>query len=320
MKKLLALLIVAIMAISLTACVPTPGDINDIVNDALNELENDVIPDSDLDADNNNDSDADTDSDNTDENVSVDVNSSIAEQVVYDENNIKVTATELTYEEYYGPTISFLVENNSDKDISVSTENVTVNNIVFSAYMYSDLKAGKKAYSDMSFYETDLASYGITEIGTIEFNLHIYETDTYDDIDDSDVIKLIVNDDVSFVPAPKGDKIYSKNGITVYTEKCNKEDDDYYDYVTRLFIVNESDKYISVRCEDVSVNGFMLDPYCSAAVPAGKMAYSNLYFYQSDLDDNKIDKIEEVEFYLDIYDYNTYDDIDESEVITIKAD
>lgn len=321
MKKLLALLLVALMAVSLVACVPTPGDLNDIVNNAINDLENDVNSNDNgngLDINIGDDDDDDND-DNDQDSVSVNINGSVTEQVVYNENDIKVTVEELTYEEYSGPTLSFLVENNSDKDITVSSQNVTVNNIVFSAYMYADVNSGKKSYEEMSFYESDLISYGITEIGKIEFSFNIYEQETYDDIDDSDIITLVVNDKVEFVPVPKGEKIYSENGITIYTEKCDREDDDYYDYVTRFFVVNESDKYATIRCEDVSVNGFMIDPYCSVSVPAGKMAYTNLYFYESDLESNKIDDIEVVEFYFDIFDYNTYDDIDESDTITINV-
>lgn len=323
MKKLLALLLVALMAVSLVACVPTPGNLNDIVNNALNDLENDANIDNDSDLDliigEDYDDDDDTD-DNTKETVSVNFNDSVTEQVVYDENDIKVTVEEMTYEEYYGPTLSFLIENNSTKDISLSTENVSVNNIAFYSYMYADLKAGKKSYEDMSFYESDLASYGITEIGTIEFSFNIYEQDTYDTIDDSDIIKLVINDKVNTIPTPQGDKIYSANGITVYSETPTKEDDDYYDYVSRFFVVNETDKYITLRCEDVSINGFMIDPYSSTSVPAGKMAYWDFYFYKSDLESNKIKTIEEVELYFHIYDYNTYDTITDTDTIIINVD
>lgn len=323
MKKLLALLLVVLMAVSVTACVPTPGNINDLVNDAINDLENEVVDNIE---DNFNDDDNDDiidnnddDDDNTDETFSVDFGGNFTSQVVYDKNNIKVTAEEMTYEEYYGPTISLLVENNSSKNINVSAKDTTVNNIVFNTYFYVDINAGKKSYEDMYFYESDLKTCGIDKIGTIEFVLEIDEQETYDDIDKSGVISLVLDNSVSLAPAPKGDKIYSKNGVTVYSEACKDEDDDYYDYVTRFFVVNESDKYVTVSCQDVSVNGFMVDPYCSVSVPAGKMAYQNMYFYISDLEDNKIKNIEEVEFIFNVYDYNTYDNIDKSETITIKA-
>lgn len=320
MKKLLAILLVALMAVSVAACAPSPSDLNNIVNDALNglqsEIENNIDSDIDTDFGNDNDDNDDTD---TDETVSVNFNSNLGEQVVYDKNNIKVTVTEITYEEYYGPTLSLLLENNSAKDITISSENVSVNNIVCNAYMYEDVNAGKKTYADMSFYESDLTSVGITEIGTIEFFLHIYEQETYDTIDDSDVIKLVVNENVTAAPVSNGEKIYSKNGITIYNEKPTMEDDDYYDYVSRFFIVNETNTDISISTDDVSVNGFMINPYCSETVPAGKMAYTSLYFSKTDLEDNKIKEIEEVELSFSIYNSESYDTIDDTDAIIIKA-
>ena len=119
------------MAASLAACVPTPGDVNDIVNNALDNLQSDSDNDSDIDLDFNIDTDDDNDDDNddnTNETVSVNFDANMAEQVVYNNKGIKVTAAEITYEEYYGPTIAFLVENESDKDISISTDYITVNN------------------------------------------------------------------------------------------------------------------------------------------------------------------------------------------------
>ena len=39
----------------------------------------------------------------------------IDQQVLYDENNIKITATGFRGDEIFGPEVSVLVENNSDK-------------------------------------------------------------------------------------------------------------------------------------------------------------------------------------------------------------
>jgi len=321
MKKLLALLMVALMAVSLAACVPTPGDINDIVNNALNDLENDIDSDTDLDiniGDDDNDVIVDIEDNNTDETSAVSFNGNITEKVVYNNNGIKVTVDEIYYKEFYGPTLSMLVENESDEDVTVSVEKLCINNIVFNSYFYAEVNSGKKVFEDMYFYDSDLTECGIESLGTIEFSFHIYESDSYDTIERTDMIKLVMDENVATAPVPKGDKLYSKNGVTVYTEECTKEDDDYYNYVTRLFVINETKEDISVSLEDVSVNGFMLDPYCSVSVPAGKMGYTNVYFYEDNLAENKIKEIEEVEFSLKIYNSESYDTIDESDAFTLK--
>ncbi|MBQ8796282.1 MAG: hypothetical protein IJZ54_07660 [Clostridia bacterium] len=330
MKRLLALLMVALMAVSLAACVPTPGDLNNIVNDAIDNIgdnDNDTDTDTDIDIQIGTEADGDTDVDvdidinnvdNTQATVSFDM-SAITQQVIFDDKDIKITVEELTYEEYYGPQINFLIENNSDKDIYVSSSVAIVNNVVFANYLSSEINAGKKAHEDMHFYEDDLKNVGITEIGTVEFRFNISEQETYNEIATTDMIKLVINDKVDLTRESKGEKLFSQDGITIYSEECPKQDDDYYDYVTRFFIVNENENDIAVSLEDVSVNGFMIDPYCSTPVLAGKMGYADLYFYKSDLETNKIQEIEDVEFYFTIYNSKNYSDIAESEAITIKA-
>lgn len=333
MKRLFALLMVALIAVSLAACVPTPGDLSDLVDSAIDHAENKIeqnidkndtnldiqIGDNDDDVDVDVDLDLDFDDDNTQETVTIDMGT-LSQQVIVDDKGIKITVEDITYEEYYGPQISFLIENNSDKDISISSGMAIVNNVVFPNYFYADVNSGKKLYEDMHFYENDLKDLDITELGTVEFKISISEQETYDEILATDMIKLVLNDKVDLKREAKGEKIFSKEGITVYTEKCPKEDDDYYDYVTRFFVVNESNTDVTLRLEDVSVNGFMIDPYCSTSIPAGKMAYTNLYFYVSDLETNKIKEIEEVEFTIDIYNAKSYDDIVKSDAIKIKAD
>ena len=326
MKRIIALLMVALIAVSLAACVPTPGDLSNIVNNAIqNEIENQIedngegldiqigteSDDTDVDVDINND-------DAVQETVTIDMGT-ITQQVIVDSNGIKITVEEISYEEYYGPQISFLIENSSDKNVYVSTSIVVVNNITLSNYFSANVNAGKKIYENMRFYEDDLKNVGITELGTVEFKLSICEEDNYTEIFATDMIKLVLNDKVDLNRQPKGEQLFSKNGITVYNEECTKTDDEFYDYVTRFFIVNTSDADITLRLEDISANGFMVNAYCSATVPAGKMAYADFYFYKSDLETSKITEIEEVEFCFDIYNSKTYDNIAKSDTIKINT-
>lgn len=326
MKRIIALLMVALMAVSLAACVPTPGDLTDLVNNAIenkveNEIKDEINNSFDIEVETKGDDDVDVDvddDDNTQETVTVDMGT-VTQQELYNKGGIKVSVDEIYYKDYYGPTLSMLVENESAKNITVSVEKLTVNNIVLSTYFYADVNSGKKTYEDMSFYESELEEYGITELGTVEFCFNIYEQDSYDTIDKTDAVKIILNDKVSALPTPNGEKIYSKNGITVYKEECPLEDDDYYDYVARFLLINETNDDVTVSVEDVSVNGFMISNYCYLSAPAKKAAYENFYFTKDTLTENKIKEIEEVEFSLNIYNSNTYNTIEETEAYTIKV-
>ena len=74
----------------------------------------------------------------------------IEETVLVDENNVKITATELTYGNYAFE-LALVIENNSDKDLSFIANSVgyscnSVNGYMISdGYLNCDVAAGKKA-------------------------------------------------------------------------------------------------------------------------------------------------------------------------------
>lgn len=310
MKKIIALLLVALMAVSLVACGSSTA--NPDLNNPINTNNQTEAP-TETEAPNNIETNANVD-------ATVNVSESDLNQVVYEKGGIKVTATEVGFEEYYGPKVTFLVENDTEKDVTVSTDDLTVNGITISSSLYASVSAGKNVYEDLSIYEEYLTEYNITAIGTLGFSLNIYESESYDNIDKSDRIDLVIDANVKTDLNTNGELIYDDNNVKVYNLDPLKENDDYYTYISTLLIVNESKTNLSISCEDVSVNGFMMDPYCYARVPAGSASYSDFYYSNDDLKENKIDAIEEIEFKLDAYDYVSYDDIFESDTIKLTVD
>ena len=69
----------------------------------------------------------------------------------------------------------------------------------------------------------------------------------------------------------------------------------------------------------MSINGFMVSPLFSSSVYSGKMSIDEITIFESDLEDNNIDKIEDVEFKFQIYDSSTYDTILETDVISFSV-
>ena len=53
---------------------------------------------------------------------------------------------------------------------------------------------------------------------------------------------------------------------------------------------------------EVSVNGFMCDPFWAATVSAGKKANEQITFFASDFESNGIETVEEITFTLKVYD------------------
>ena len=84
-----------------------------------------------------------------------DTSYNIEETVLVDENDVKITATGLTYTEY-AVEVNLLIENNSEKDLSIYTGSIgyspnAVNGYMLGGYMNADVAAGKKTNETISY-------------------------------------------------------------------------------------------------------------------------------------------------------------------------
>ena len=58
--------------------------------------------------------------------------------------------------------------------------------------------------------------------------------------------------------------------------------------------------------DDVSVNGYMVDPFWATSVPAGCKKITTISFSSSKFEENGIEKVEEIEFELRVYDNDNW--------------
>ena len=84
-----------------------------------------------------------------------------------------------------------------------------------------------------------------------------------------------------------------------------------------LYIENNSGKDITIQTRDESVNGYMVTANMSQDVMSGKRAIGKVTLFQSSLDENGITNISDVELYFHVFDFHTWDDIFDTDVITI---
>ena len=103
---------------------------------------------------------------------------SIEETLLYNENNVKITANELTYSDYSAD-LSITIENNSDMELSLicGSAGYHVNSIngymVDDGYLNCKLSAGQSATDTISFKFNSIIAYGITSIADIEIGFNI---------------------------------------------------------------------------------------------------------------------------------------------------
>ena len=77
--------------------------------------------------------------------------------------------------------------------------------------------------------------------------------------------------------------------------------DDMFGYVLKLRLENKTDKTLMYSAENVSVNGFMVEPLFAQTVSAGNKANADFTIFDTDLEDNQISEVNEVKFSLRAY-------------------
>lgn len=78
--------------------------------------------------------------------------------------------------------------------------------------------------------------------------------------------------------------------------------DSIWGYALNVYLENKTDTELMFTVEDVSVNGFMCDPFWAASVAAEKKANEQIGFSEDDFEKNGIETVEEITFTLRVYD------------------
>lgn len=245
----------------------------------------------------------------------------IDEQIIFEGNDIIVTATGLDKDGFFGPSISVLIENNSSKNITVQSRNSSVNGLMIDTIFSSDVAAGKKANDSIALSSDELDNAGITTIKDIELSLHIIDAESWDTIIDTDTIVLNTTADTSYVQEydDSGFVAYEGDDLRIIVKKLNSSDS-FWGSDVYLYIENNRAEDITVQARDVSINGFMVDPIFSSDISAGKKAFDTITFMESDLTDNNVTDITDIELKFHIINLNTWDTIKDTDTIKISFD
>lgn len=305
MKRLLCLLMALLMVFALAAC-SEPDDDN-------KKKKKDKDKDSDISVSEKVD---DEETEDTDD-ITVNSDATIDELLIYDENKVKIYAKNISYEDY-SSNINLLIENNYDKDLTVNVEGIAINGCMINSYLGAEVAAGKKVNDCIEIYDSDLAFIGIDTIATIEIVFSAYTSDDYEEYFVAEAIVLETSEAESYNQTvdTSGDVAYDKDGVKIIIQ--GTVEDEYEGKGIKIYVENGTNKFINVQSEDVSVNGFMLDPYFSTNITASNYSVTGMFFSEDELEENGIDKFEEIELSFTIIDYDSWDKIAETSTITIE--
>ena len=210
-----------------------------------------------------------------------DTSYNIEEMVLVDENDVKITAMGLNYTDY-AVEVNLLLENNSDKNLTMYTGSVgyspnAVNGYMLSGYMYTEVAAGKKTNETISFSMKELAVYGITQIADLQLGFEIkdedyegfktepkqmktaaadgydYSTNTFAESVKGGIAESIFDYEVNYFAE---DILYEQSDVSVVSQALMTNADG--ERAIFIEVVNNSEETVYVAGSNISLNGLIV--------------------------------------------------------------
>ena len=115
----------------------------------------------------------------------------------------------------------------------------------------------------------------------------------------------------------EGAELYNQNNIKIIGKAVNEHD--FWGSAVVLYIENNTDDEISVYCDNMSVNGFMVSPLFASNIKPNKKAVDTITLFENELEENDIESIEDIELSFRIINSDNYNIIDETAPISFST-
>ena len=239
--------------------------------------------------------------------------------VLLEEKGLKIQLKNLDAGGLFGPELKLLIENDSEKNLTIQCRHASVNGYMVETMFSADVAAGKKSNDGITFLSADLERSGITEIADMEFSFHVFTTEDWDTYLDSKQIRVETSlaQGYGYTYDHPGTVAYEGEEVKIVV-KGLAEQDSLLGPELIVYLHNTGSKSVTVQCRETSVNGFMVEAMFSQEVMPGKHAVSGITFADSDLEENAIEKLEEAELSFHIFDTESWKTIKDTEPVTVK--
>jgi len=220
----------------------------------------------------------------------------VEERELFDEAGVKVTLRSLEFDGRGRAELNVLVENQGDDLVTVQVRDVSVNGIMFTSTVFSSsVTAGHRRNDSISFQPWGFERLGIEEIGIIELSFRV--------INDRDrnlsfntekiVIETSIAEQVSQPLPETRELLFERDGVSISLIGLEEGRSDVN---VVFFIVNDTERDITIQARDENVNGFMASGIKSTNIQPGKMAIDTLSFSDRRLGENDINSIDDIEW------------------------
>lgn len=225
----------------------------------------------------------------------------IEEQVLYDVDGFKITATGLSFDGLMGPELKILIENDSGKDLTTQVRDVVVNGYMVEPVFSADVATGKKVNDTIQFMQSSLDACGISTIADIGFKFHIFESSTWDNVADSEQLAIETSAKGTYVQEydDSGTVLVDDGGIKIVYQGL--DDGGLMGPQIMLYIENNTDQAVTIQQRDLSINGFMIDGIISCDIVPGAKAVDDISLLGSALEENGIETLESGELKFHVF-------------------
>ena len=263
--------------------------------------------------------------------------------VIYDANDIKITAGEFTTCKEYDdePALALDIVNNTGKELTLYKlpmsmggwmEDLYCLTVDETGYINMDGTFTIPAENDTNRYYLHvgnfiLEKYGLAEIPDIEFGFEIYAGEDAEEPFMTDLVDVVNPGYTGGAPEPdeSGEVMYDKDGVKIIMQG-ETYDADYWGPQIKLYASNNSDKTVFIRIPETTLDGTAFDTYGDMIIAPGKRESEEVAF--AFIDDfgrsmTEVEPVSEITMKFDIYEYDQQGDnilLDSSEPITVNYD
>ena len=240
----------------------------------------------------------------------------IDNEVIVDNDYCTVTLINGTAKKNGGADFKFALENKTDdKNLMFSMDDTAVNGWVISSLFAETVAAGKKSNETLSLSGSDLQDCNLTSVDKLAFYLRVYDDDDWMADEFVEETFTVYPTGLTEAEVISPERPQGKDEMTVVdNDTCEfvilgTYEDSIWGYTAVVYLENKTtDSNIMFSWDDVSVNGYMIDPFWARSVPAGDKRLSTISFSSSDLEENDIESVEEIE--LRVYDEGNWSEDD----------
>ena len=237
---------------------------------------------------------------------------SASEQVIVDDENCTFVIESIEADAIWGYTLNCYLENKTSDILMFTWDDVSVNGYMVDPLWSKEVRPGKRTFSEITFSDRKLERCNITSVDEIVFTLRVYDNDNWyaDDLVEDEFAVYPTGLDASSVVYPERSKTASEQ-VIIDNESCifiieSVEAESIWGYTLNCYLENKTSDPLLFLWDDVSVNGNKVDPFWIEFVQPGKRVFSDITFSNSSLKSYGISEVEEIEYILQVYNYDDW--------------